>query len=66
MEALTRGILELIENAERRASYGEAALEKSHEFDIGVIGKQWTSLFEELVSPTEQAHGNRASEPAHA
>ena len=66
VEALTRGILELIEDDERRASYGEAALEKSHTFDISVIGEQWTSLFDELVSPTEQAHGNRASEPAHA
>ena len=66
VEALTRGILELIEDDERRARYGEAALEKSHTFDISVIGAQWKSLFDELVSPTEQAHGNRASEPAHA
>ena len=66
VEALTRGILELIEDDERRARYGEAALEKSHTFDISVIGAQWKALFDELVSPTEQAHGNRASEPAHA
>ena len=66
VEALTRGILELIEDDERRAEYGRAALEKSHTFDISVIGAQWTSLIDELVSPTEEAHGNRASEPAHA
>ena len=57
-EALDRSFAEL----ESRA----AALEKAHEFDIGVIGGQWVSLFEDLASPTEQSHGNRASEPAHA
>ncbi len=63
---LTRGLLELIEDDDRRARFGAAALEKAHEFDIGVIGAQWVDLFDELVSPTEQAHDNRASEPAHA
>ena len=66
VEGLTRGLLELIEDDERRARFGEAAREKSHEFDIGVIGAQWVDLFNELTSPTEQAHDNRASEPAHA
>ena len=66
VEALTRALLELIEDDERRARYGAAALEKASTFDTGAIGKQWESLFDELVSPSAQAHGNRASEPAHA
>jgi glycosyltransferase involved in cell wall biosynthesis len=66
VEALTRALLELIEDDERRARYGAAALEKASTFDIGAIGMQWESLFDELVSPSAQAHGNRASEPAHA
>jgi glycosyltransferase involved in cell wall biosynthesis len=66
VEAMTRALLELIEDDERRARCGAAALAKAHAFDIEVIGAQWESLFDELVSPTKQAHGNRASEPAHA
>jgi glycosyltransferase involved in cell wall biosynthesis len=66
VEALTRALLELIEDEERRARYGAAALEKASTFDIGAIGMQWESLFDELVSPSAQVHGNRASEPAHA
>ena len=66
VEALTRALLELIEDDERRARYGAAALEKAHTFDIGVIGAQWESLFEELVPTAKQPHDNRASEPAHA
>ena len=66
VEGLTRALLELIEDDERRARYGKAALEKAHMFDISVIGEQWESLFDELVSPSGPQHGNRASEPAHA
>jgi glycosyltransferase involved in cell wall biosynthesis len=66
VEALTGALLELIEDDERRARYGAAALEKARAFDIDTIGAHWESLFDELVSPTTQAHDNRASEPAHA
>jgi glycosyltransferase involved in cell wall biosynthesis len=66
VEGLTRALLELIEDEEKRTRYGAAALEKAQMFDISVIGAQWESLFDELVAPTEQQHGNRASEPAHA
>ena len=63
---LTRAMLELIEDDDKRTRFGAAALDKARAFDIGVIGAQWVSLFDELASPTEQSHGNRASEPAHA
>jgi hypothetical protein len=43
-------MLELIEDEEKRRRYGEAALEKAHAFDIDVLGKEWDSLFEELVA----------------
>jgi glycosyltransferase involved in cell wall biosynthesis len=66
VDGLTRALLELIEDEAKRTRYGAAASEKAHMFDISVIGAQWESLFNELVSPTEQGHGNRASEPAHA
>jgi glycosyltransferase involved in cell wall biosynthesis len=66
VDAMTRALLELIEDEERRARYGAAAREKAHKFDIEVIGGQWESLFDELASQTRQEHGNRASEPAHA
>jgi glycosyltransferase involved in cell wall biosynthesis len=66
VDALTRALLEMIEDDDRRASYGAAALEKARTFDISAIGANWESLFEELLPPTTPAHGNRASEPAHA
>ena len=66
VEALTRALLELIEDEERRTRYGAAALEKARTFDIAAIGAHWESLFDELAPPTKQSHGNRASEPAHA
>ena len=66
VDGLTRGLLELIEDDERRARFSDAAREKAHQFEIDVIGTQWVELFGELTSSTEQAHDNRASEPAHA
>jgi hypothetical protein len=63
---MTRALLDLIEDDERRASYGAAALEKARTFDITVIGAHWETLFDELVSMTTRPHDNRASAPAHA
>jgi glycosyltransferase involved in cell wall biosynthesis len=44
VEALTRGMLELIEDEEKRRRYGAAALEKARRYDITAIGAQWEEL----------------------
>jgi glycosyltransferase involved in cell wall biosynthesis len=48
VEALARGLLELIGDEERRRAYARAALEKARTFDIGTIGARWEALLDEL------------------
>jgi glycosyltransferase involved in cell wall biosynthesis len=50
VEAFTQALRELIEDDERRRSYGEAALQKAHTFDISAIGTRWEALFDDLLA----------------
>jgi glycosyltransferase involved in cell wall biosynthesis len=59
---MTRALLELIDDADRRAQYGSAAAEKARRYEIGEIGAQWESLLAQLT----QNDGHRAPEPAAA
>ncbi|HEY7630783.1 MAG TPA: glycosyltransferase family 4 protein [Thermoleophilaceae bacterium] len=45
---LTRALLELIEDDDKRHRYGTAAPRKAHEYDMSNIGPQWDSLLAEL------------------
>jgi glycosyltransferase involved in cell wall biosynthesis len=49
IDRLAAGIIELIEDEDKRRSYAEAALSRSKSYSIEVIGDQWRSLFRELA-----------------
>ena len=59
---MTQALLELIGDADKRARYGAAAVEKAQQFEIGEIGAQWESLLAELTNND----GDRTPEPAAA
>jgi glycosyltransferase involved in cell wall biosynthesis len=48
LDALGRGMLELIEDEEKRRRYGAAALEKAGRYDIDAIGAEWEELLGEV------------------
>jgi len=50
IEALSQGLLELVEDEGKRRRFGAAALEKAQTYDISVIGREWDELLEELVA----------------
>jgi glycosyltransferase involved in cell wall biosynthesis len=49
-EALTRALLELVEDPERRQRLGEAARERAQELSLHEIGPRWDALLAELLA----------------
>ncbi len=47
-EALAEGLLELINDEERRRAMGAAAVETARRYDTQVVGAQWLEVLEEL------------------
>lgn len=48
IEAFTGGLLELIEDAQRRAALGAGALETAKAYGVGAIGERWEALLAEV------------------
>jgi len=54
---LARGMLELIEDTERRRRYGAAALENARSYDVGAIAAKWKDLLRTLPNREAGASG---------
>ncbi|MDP9401195.1 MAG: glycosyltransferase family 4 protein [Actinomycetota bacterium] len=50
VEALSRAMLELVEDEERRRRLGAAALRRAEDFAVPAIGPNWDALLEELLA----------------
>jgi glycosyltransferase involved in cell wall biosynthesis len=49
VNGLTRALVELIEDKDKRRSYGAAAPEKARQYELGKIGPLWDALLGELT-----------------
>ena len=47
--ALSRALLAVVGDEERRRSLGEAALETARRYDPAAVGKDWVTLIDELA-----------------
>ena len=55
VEGLSRALLELIGDAQKRERFAAAAVEKAREYDLKAIGLRWTALLEELSGDARRA-----------
>jgi glycosyltransferase involved in cell wall biosynthesis len=55
VDALTRALLELIEDPSRRSRYAAAGREKARQYELSAIGPRWEALFDELAERTPPA-----------
>ncbi len=49
--AFTAGLLELIEDPDKRRRYGVAALEKAAAYELSAVAARWAALFADLAPP---------------
>jgi glycosyltransferase involved in cell wall biosynthesis len=63
VEALSAGMLELIEDEDKRRRYGAAALEKARAYDIEEVGREWDVLLEQLRARGVSPRRPRAARP---
>ena len=47
--ALSRALLDVVGDEERRRALGAAAVESARRYDPAVVGKDWVSLIDELA-----------------
>ena len=47
--ALSRALLEVVGDEERRRALGAAALETARRYDPAAVGKDWVTLMDELA-----------------
>ena len=55
VEGLSRAMLELIGDAEKRRRFAAAAIEKAREYDLSAIAMRWTTLLDELSGGARRA-----------
>ena len=51
VDGLAEALLELMRDGERRRSYAAAALEASRAYEVGVVGREWDALLDDMNVP---------------
>jgi glycosyltransferase involved in cell wall biosynthesis len=70
IDAFTRALNRLVNNAALRQSMGDAAREDARRYEMSTVGQQWDDLFGSLRSSRSTAaaagRGSRGGQPTHA
>jgi glycosyltransferase involved in cell wall biosynthesis len=59
IDGFAEALSALIEDGDRRRRYGAEALQKAQAHDIGVIGRQWATMLEEVSGNSNTLSGSR-------